>query len=295
MLDLRQEFLRGGNLTQFLEKVGIEIDANLIEFIYDLQAGSYTTWGEKNPGFLERHVSEIAKILEKYVAKGCTFLDAGIGEGTSLIPLMEKLEADVTFYGVDISYSRLSWAKHQAEMKKKRLNLAVGELSNLPIQDNSIDCVLTVHSIEPNGGRELEIVSELARVSRKNLILIEPDWDKAQNNQRQRMRNLGYITSLRPIFGLLNLKIIDEISITNVNEENKATAFVLEKNNLPETDVFEPGVFVDPIYRESLHEYGTGLRSEFGLWFPILNGIPFLRSSDVKLCISPHDEIIKLS
>ena len=293
LLELRQEFGEGGNLTHFLSDKRIQMTPSLIEYIYDLQSGSYTKWGLENPDLLEKQATEISQIIGDFVPANSILLDAGVGEGSTLVPILQNLDRPLEVIAVDISYSRLSWLKHLAIKKQLDLRMGVAELSDLPMQDNSVDCVLTVHSIEPNGGRESVIIKELARVSRKYLILIEPDWERADATQRQRMERLGYIRSLKPAFDSSGLRILKEIPISNfINVENKATAFILEKLVFEAPYVENLHHFVDPTYKETLFRYGTGLRNHFVLWFPILNEIPFLREIDAKFCISPKDETI---
>ena len=54
--------------------------------------------------------------------------------------------------------------------------------------DKSVDVVYTAHSLEPNGGRELEAVKELLRITSKRLILIEPSYELADKECKIRMK-----------------------------------------------------------------------------------------------------------
>ena len=46
----------------------------------------------------------------------------------------------------------------------------MGDMFNLPITDDSIDLVYTVHALEPNGGKEKEALKELYRITKKYLM-----------------------------------------------------------------------------------------------------------------------------
>ena len=56
--------------------------------------------------------------------------------------------------------------------------------------------MLTIHPIEPNRGREEAILSELLRVARRALVMIEPSYETASAEARARMERLGYVRGL---------------------------------------------------------------------------------------------------
>ena len=75
--------------------------------------------------------------------------------------------------------------------------------------DNSFDIVFTHHAIEPNGGKEKQILSELYRVANKYLILVEPAYDLVDNDKiRRRMEEHGYIKNLYGSAKELGLNVI---------------------------------------------------------------------------------------
>ncbi|MDO5381032.1 MAG: methyltransferase domain-containing protein [Acidaminococcaceae bacterium] len=89
-------------------------------------------------------------------------LEAGIGEGTMLLPLLLYLPDNFfnNIYGFDISWSRVKYAqKFMQENNKGSVHLFVGDLFNIPLADNSIDLVYTCHAIELNGGKNLHYKS----------------------------------------------------------------------------------------------------------------------------------------
>lgn len=78
---------------------------------------------------------------------------------------------------VNMSYSRHFCKKAMF----KKINLFVADMFKMPIADDAVDVVYTVHSMEPNGGREEELLDELYRITGKYLILVEPDYERASN------------------------------------------------------------------------------------------------------------------
>lgn len=284
---LRAAYDENMNLTELLKLEGFKVNSLAIEVIYDLQAGSYTQFAQENPEHSRQFVSEVANLIAPHIASCSSLLDAGTGEGTSIIPLIKKLDLEMESYAFDISWSRLSFAIANSISHSTNISFAVGDMLNIPMATSSIDMVLTIHALEPNGGREVEILRELARVSKKKVILIEPDFDNASNEQKSRMQRLSYIGSLKDAISAAGLTIIDIIPLSNnVNPLNCASVYILKPNS-KKLSGKELTRWVDPIFHSGLAQYEGGLRNAEGLWFPVLRGIPFLRQEDAKLTLNP--------
>lgn len=173
----------------------------IIEVAYDLQAGSYVDLAEAHPNFIREYAAQLARLIGFRLKPGDTLLDAGAGELTTLSHVVAKLpETPARILACDISERRLEAGRAYAERHMRpgfdRLGAFRAELSAIPLADNSVDLVTTNHAIEPNGGREGQILAELLRVSRRGLVLFEPCYEIATPEGRSRMESHGYIRDL---------------------------------------------------------------------------------------------------
>jgi hypothetical protein len=286
-ISLRKAYDQGINLTNLISSWGIPIDFEIISIIYDFQSGTYTENSNKNPAYINAFTSEIVETLCNFIEAEMTVLDCGTGEGTTIIPILKKLGMR-SGYGIDASISRVLWAQRNAAAAGINLNLAVSDFGQLPLNDNAVDVVVTVHALEPNHGREGELIKELGRVARRFMFLIEPDFEKASKRQKERMMKLGYVRGLDDAIKENNFRILDKVSIVNnSNELNVAQVTVVDTGKTKQEE--SNSTWVDPIHREELTPYMNGLRSTLGLWFPLVNSIPLLRSTDAQYLLSPPD------
>lgn len=293
---LRELFSQGSNLTNWITANKIPISEELVAVIYDLQAGTYTSFAQSNPLQIKSFVAEIAYAictLPEYWDIS-TILDCGTGEGTTLIPLLEELGFEGQVLGFDVSPSRASWGARNAQ-DRASVDFFVAEMSRIPLDDNSIDLVLTVHSLEPNGGREKQLIAELARISAKYVVMVEPDFENASPEQKIRMDQLGYIRNLEMAASLVNLELLHKTAIKgNSNPLNKASMWIYKKaDNRMQAGNREGQVptggqyWVDPMYLGSLKLENGWLKSDYGTWYPIFQGLPLLRLNDATLYLSP--------
>jgi|688.fasta_scaffold386945_1 ubiquinone/menaquinone biosynthesis C-methylase UbiE len=287
--ELKISYDKGLNLTELVSMWGYPIDFETISIIYELQAGTYTKHAIQNTEYIDIFTSEIVSVLGQYLNNNMSILDCGTGEGTTLIPILKKLKIP-SGYAIDASISRVLWAQQNATKAKIDLNLAVSDLGQLPLGNNSVDAVITVHALEPNGGREIELIQELGRVARKYVFLIEPDFENASAEQKIRMKKLSYITGLDAAIKENGFKILVKIPIkNNSNELNAASITVVQTNevNQQNSDL----TWTDPIYKSKLNPYLNGLRSFNGLWYPTVSNIPLLRKADTQYLLSPPHDI----
>ncbi|WP_323271147.1 hypothetical protein [Synechococcus sp. CCY9201] len=170
-------------------------------------------------------------------------------------------------------------------MKQNQLcpNFFLGDLRQLPLIDNFIDIAFTMHAIEPNGGAEKGILSELIRVAKHYIVLAEPIHETATPEQKKRMEHYGYIQKLRTELYANNQ--VDVISESLVPEElcgntlNRTTIFIAKKKGRIENDNEKNGhIFACPISRAKVLRRNGFWLSDEGSCYPEVNGIPVLRS-----------------
>ncbi|MEP4379527.1 MAG: methyltransferase domain-containing protein [Alphaproteobacteria bacterium] len=210
-------------------------------------------------------------------------MDAGCGELTNTALLFSKLEAVPGLFGFDLSWSRvhLGLGHFRATVNAdcaRRMRVFVGEMSGIPLPDDSIDVVMTSHALEPNHGREAVLLAELLRVSRRGLLLFEPSWELGDAAQRANMARHGYVRGLNDHCAALGADVAAyHFTQVNYNPLNRTAVTVVRKTKPASRNA---PAFVDPLSHTALQfdaadrVYHSPLR---GVVYPTLRGIPILR------------------
>jgi SAM-dependent methyltransferase len=281
--DLKEAYERGENISALLRRHSGEVrnSEDVIQMSYDLQAGSYVA--VQQAGELREKLGRYAKVIaDELAALGPIYslLDAGVGEATTLLRVLQDLPAQPKIiHGVDISWSRLKvggeWFK--TEGGPLDTQFIVATLSHLPYADNSFDVVYTSHAIEPNGGREQELLTELYRVTGRYLVLFEPGYELAPPDARKRMEHHGYCRDLPGHAKALGMKVLKhELAAACVNPGNPTAVTIIDKNAGGASQCVP--WLVCPQYRtpmvtaEDLYYSEDSLRA-----YPVLRGIPCLK------------------
>lgn len=274
---------RGENIMAWIRSEEGVTDNSLsaIEYAYDVQAGSYTA-ALANPQTRELKERIGARLAAELDALGpFSLLEAGVGEATSLAPVIGAMKhCPSHVLGFDLSISRLLYARENlAARGMMNPDLFVGELGRIPLADSSIDVVLTVHAVEPNYGREEEILRELLRVTTRRLIMIEPSYELGSAATRARIERFGYVRDLPGALHRLGFPNISvEAWTLNANPENEAAIIVVEKSAERSS---APPRFISPISGKTLVRlpdcwYCKG----DGHAFPVISGIACLTAQN---------------
>jgi ubiquinone/menaquinone biosynthesis C-methylase UbiE len=201
-----------------------------IEQSYDLQAGDYIA-ALADQTYADQK-TEIGKKLASIIARyePVNLLDAGTGEATTLVPLLLAMKVKPRrVLGFDISLPRLDIARKHMRDNGLTGMFIQSPLDAIPLGVESFDVVTTYHAIEPNRGREKEILTELLRVTRKALVMVEPSYELAHQSARARMDMFGYVKGLPAAITELGYEPNCELWGLNVNPENPAALIVVEK------------------------------------------------------------------
>lgn len=187
------------NIMQYLKEISNTTNNSIEDILIsqDFQAGTYTKSYYDNPTKRDYTSKKIADYINK-LGRVDSILDVGTGEATTLALLLKNLSyLPNKIKGIDLSWSRIKYGrKFLRENNLENVELATGNLFELPFEDNSVELVFTFQAIEPNRGREEEALKELYRVSNKYLVLIEPCYEIANDEAKKRMDQNGYIRGL---------------------------------------------------------------------------------------------------
>lgn len=285
---LKQLYAEGVNIIDYIKaKDNLKTnDIMAIQASYDIQAGSYRENFYKQPSLKIAYCKQLAKKIDK-LGKIDSILLVGVGEAITLsIILNQLLEKPKNVYGIDISWSRIKYAKLFAqEQGIENVNLIVANLFELPFLDNSIDLVMSNHSLEPNGGNEQNAISELHRVARKYVLINEPSYEFGDETARRRIEEMGYVRNLAQHVKELKLNIINhELLEISMNPSNPTASILIKKElegNSPQH------ILVCPSTKTSLEKVNDCFYTKDGmLAYPIIGGIPCLLSS--KSIIATH-------
>jgi len=278
---IRQLFRQNGNILEFLRSTngttGNSVDDILIS--YDFQAGSYVKFAEENPEYVEKYSNIIAAELNS-LGSISSLIEVGVGEGTTLANVVARLHRRPNqVFGFDISWSRILKANEYCRTRSVSAELFIGDLFSIPLADNSVDVVYTSHSLEPNGGREVDALKELFRIARRYIVLFEPSNEIADQEGRDRMIRNGYIQNLRAHIGALGYSLRRFYAVDVVaNHLNPTAAYVIEKTNL-DLPLGERVQFCCPISKGVLLEQTDHFYSADSLIsYPKIGGIPCLFS-----------------
>jgi ubiquinone/menaquinone biosynthesis C-methylase UbiE len=277
--EIRALLDRGENITQWIQaREGADHNSiTAILYSYDMQAGSYIAQLQDPAAraLKERLGQDLAALLDELAPE--SILEAGTGEATSLVPVLQRMKRrPVRALGFDISLSRLLYArKYLTDHGQGDVTLFTGDLDRIPLATGSVDTVVTIHAIEPNHGREDAILSELLRVARRNLVMIEPSYETASAEAQARMDRLRYVRGLPEVLARLGhpARRIEPWP-HNSNPLNQAALIVVDKK--PVAGSTGPR-FVSPVSgRDLVERADSWFCPDDGHAFPVIAGIPCL-------------------
>ena len=280
---MRAAYQRGENVMAWARNNCIKDDRTVSALIaYDLQAGTYVENARNDPAYIDLWSAQMAGLLDPYLAEGDRIMEAGVGEGTTLAGLMKAITAqDISAYGFDLSWSRISVAQKWMDEKSVKARLFVGDLFSIPVADSSIDVVYTSHSLEPNLGKEEIAIKELLRVARKAVILVEPCYELAPKVAQQRMRKHGYVRGLKEAAESLGANVADYrlLDVCDRPLLNPSGVIILVKSSASNgRDTDRTGIWQCPLTGAPLTEKGDFFYADpVGIAYPVLQSVPLLR------------------
>lgn len=289
----REAHVSGKNITASLrEQKGVPSNSpEILEIAYDLQAGSYIDYVRKNSEKSGAYCSQLANILGHYLSRSSSLLDVGTGELTTISQVVTRLpQMPEKVFAFDISWSRIYKGVQHAQQligqEFMRFYPFVAEIGEIPLPDKSVSITTSNHALEPNGGRLTELLAELFRVTSETVILFEPCYEINSAEGKERMDALGYIKNIDGAVENLGGRVLKKIKIDNpINPLNPTVAFVIQpkspnSSNSSSSFASKNNAFSVPGTSMPLESIeGFLFSNDVGLSYPILKGIPVLRSN----------------
>ena len=296
ILTAKKAFNSGENITELLrfQKGNKSNTAEIIETAYDMQAGSYIYFPSSNFSHTSDYSQEIADIINNYLKNNDSLIDIGTGEITILSQVLNKLKIlPRIVYAFDISWSRIYkgvfYAKEILNSNYKILNPFVADISEIPLPDKSINITTSNHALEANGDKLKDLLCELFRITVDKLILFEPCFEINSAEGKKRMDRLGYIKNIDGVVRELGGEIVEKIIMKNIdNSLNPTVCFIIT----PPLSI-EKSTKILNIKNKCYSVPGTNFQinkidnfyfsNQVGLCYPILKGIPILKTKNAIL------------
>jgi SAM-dependent methyltransferase len=293
----------GENITASLrEQKGISFNSTeILEIAYDLQAGSYIDYVKRNQEKSSAYFSQLVKVISNYASPSTHLLDIGAGELTTISQVVSRLpRMPARVLAFDISWSRIykgvEYARQVMAEEFSRFVPFVAEIGEIPLPDKSVSITTSNHALEPNGGRIKELLAEIFRVTSELVILFEPCYEINSAEGKRRMDALGYIKNIDGAVEGLGGRVLEKIVIDKpINPLNPTVAFIIQPGSLNSNDsdaslASKNTAFSVPGTSMLLENIeGFLFTNDVGLSYPILKGIPLLRSNLAILSTSLNE------
>lgn len=286
--EIKQCYESGKNIIEYLHSIEEGGGDNSFEDIlisYDFQAGNYYRRYKENPEYYSKMYDEMAEILSAYIASedNSSILEAGVGEGRSLVSILNRINCSKVkgVYGFDASWSRIKYAeKFEKEFllnQEEEISFFTSDIINIAVKNSAVDIVFTVHAVEPNGGKEKQVLEELYRITNRYLVMFEPAYEFAGEEARSRMEHHGYITRLYESAVELGYTIIRHELLQNLMDPMNPTGIIVIEKKQNGGKNKEDNIFCDSILKEELQMGKNECYCEKSmLAYPIIGGVPCL-------------------
>jgi len=179
-----------------------------------------------------KRIETVAAIMSSLAGENSfSLIEVGAGELTTLVPLLKRLEGQVSASSaLELAWSRLEVGKKFAKEENITIDQYIkASALKIPLPDNSIDIVFTSHCLEQIGKKSEQAISEMARIARKYIIMVEPGLEFVDKYQQKINREAGRVEEIDKQIKQQGLDLIrHELFPYCNNIFNRATLYVIE-------------------------------------------------------------------
>ena len=151
----------------------------------------------------------ILNILE--TTNSSSFMEIGAGELINIFEIQKK-NSKIDFYKIlalDISLPRLVVGNKFLEENSVKIDYCINSnAEKIPLSDNSIDLLFTIHCLEQVPNLAKNIIKEMLRVAKKYVVLIEPSIEYGSEITRKRIYAKDYVKLNNNMFKDIDAEIL---------------------------------------------------------------------------------------
>lgn len=155
-----------------------------------------------NNGFYDELYKNIADIINNYTKSTISIIDLGCGEGKIDNYIIEELNKDYCFLGIDYNKDAVNLA---LDYEKENIGFIVSDVNNLPIKNNSVDIILNILSpyyseeikrILKKEGLFIKVIPDKKYLIELRNILGFDDYEKANLLKRKLEKNFEILQEI---------------------------------------------------------------------------------------------------
>jgi len=157
--------------------------------------------------YLDEIYNQIDELISHADGRPIKVLEVGCGNGINLMLLKKRFGKKISLHGFDLSPERIRIGKKHWGEKLEDIKLYEMSATDINYETNTFDLVYSIHVIEQISYLVGEALDEMIRVSRNQVILVEPTYEFGNPAQRLKLILNDQLRTLLPEIRSRSLKL----------------------------------------------------------------------------------------
>lgn len=175
---------------------------------------------------LHRYALALNHVKDKIV------LDIACGEGYGSFLISDKAKQ---VYGVDINQEIVQFASQK--YKKNNLSFLEGSTSKIPLDDNTVEVIISFETIEHHDEHD-EMILEMKRVLKPDGLIMMSSPDKFYYSDERNYKNIFHVKELyKNEFKVLVEKYFDQVHLLSQTHIN-GVSLILDENKQRSLEIY---------------------------------------------------------